>query len=460
MSRRLPVLVAADTEDAKSARPVRLIASDEVLEGRVGAWAAANGFKGQAGRLLLCPGEDGAISAALCGIGKGFEPMALRALADRLPGGVWRLEGAPADQRDLAALAFCLGSYAFDRYTKVGAEAPARLVVPEGADVARVLDLARSCDLVREMVDTPAADMGPRQIETMAREIAEESGATISVITGDALLEANYPAVHAVGRAAIPARAPRMIEIHWNADKTGLPLLALVGKGVVFDTGGLNLKAGAGMRNMKKDMGGAAHALGLARQVMRAGLAVRLVVLVPAVENAVSGDAFRPGDILNSRKGLTIEIGNTDAEGRLILADALARAGALEPDFATLTGAARVALGPDLPPLYTDDEALAADLLAASARVEDPLWRMPLWAPYADALDSDIADLRNDSAAWAQAGAVTAALFLKNFAPETGAWAHMDIFAWNPRSRAGWPQGGEVQALRAAFEMLRTRYPG
>jgi len=464
MSRRLPVLLSADSEEAGAARPVRLIAGDAALEGRVGAWAAANGFRGQEGRLLLCADVEGEIAGALFGVGKSFSPMSLRALADRLPGGVWRLDGVPADQAELSALAFCLGSYAFDRYTKVGTEAPARLVAPDGVDVERVLDLARSCDLVREMVDTPAADMGPLQIETMAREIAEESGATITVITGDALLEANYPAVHAVGRAAIAARAPRMIEIHWNADKTDLPLLALVGKGVVFDTGGLNLKAGAGMRNMKKDMGGSAHALGLARQVMRAGLAVRLVVLVPAVENAVAGDAFRPGDILSSRKGLTIEIGNTDAEGRLILADALARAGELEPDltldFATLTGAARVALGPDLPPLYTDDEALAADLLAASARVHDPVWRMPLWAPYADALDSDIADLRNDSAAWAQAGSVTAALFLKNFAPETGAWAHLDIFAWNPRGRAGWPQGGEVQAMRAAFEMLKARYPG
>ena len=464
MSRRLPVLLSADSEEAGAARPVRLVSADAVLGGRVGAWATANGFKGQKGRLLLCPDEAGEIAEALFGIGKGFESMALRGLADRLPGGIWRLDGVPDGQAGLAALAFCLGSYAFDRYTKVGTEPPARLVVADTVDVDRVLDLARSCDLVREMVDTPAADMGPLQIETMAREIAEESGATISVITGDALLDANYPAVHAVGRAAVPARAPRMIEIHWNTDRSDLPLLAIVGKGVVFDTGGLNLKAGAGMRNMKQDMGGAAHALGLARQVMRAGLAVRLVVLVPAVENAVSGDAFRPGDILFSRKGLTIEIGNTDAEGRLILADALARAGELEPDltldFATLTGAARIALGPDLPPLYTDDEALAADMLAASARVEDPLWRMPLWAPYSDALDSDIADLRNDSAAWAQAGSVTAALFLKHFAPGTGAWAHMDIFAWNPRGRAGWPQGGEVQAMRAAFEMLKTRYPG
>jgi leucyl aminopeptidase len=464
MSRRPPVLVAAHSENAASARPVRLITRGASLEGSAAAWAEANGFKGQPGRLLLCADAQGQISEALFGVGPSLDPMAIRGLADRLPGGLWRLEGVATEDAELAALAFCLGSYAFDRYTGAATEPAAQLVVPGNVDVDRVLDMARSCDLVREMVDTPAADMGPLQIETLAREISEESGATIRVITGDDLLEANYPAVHAVGRAAVTARAPRMIEMHWNAEKSDLPLLAIVGKGVVFDTGGLNLKAGAGMRFMKKDMGGAAHALGLARQVMRARLAVRLVLLVPAVENAVSGDAFRPGDVLSSRKGLTIEIGNTDAEGRLILADALARAAELEPDltldFATLTGAARVALGPDLPPLYTDDDALAADILAASDRVKDPVWRMPLWAPYAEALDSDIADMRNDSAVWAQAGSVTAALFLKAFAPGCGSWAHMDIFAWNPRARAGWPQGGEVQAMRACFEMLKTRYPG
>ena len=463
MSRRPPLVIAADSPEAASARPVRLVPRDTALEGPAGVWAKANGFKGQAWRLLLCADSSGELTEALFGTGETFDPIALRGLAARLPEGLWRLDGLPDGDADLATLAFCLGRYAFDRYTKPAQDDGARLVAPDGVDVDRVQDTARSCDLVREMVDTPAADMGPLQIETLAREIAEESGAEISVIEGEALLEANYPAVHAVGRAAVAARAPRMIEMHWNRSRTDLPLVALVGKGVVFDTGGLNLKAGAGMRFMKKDMGGAAHALGLARMVMRAGLSVRLALLVPAVENAVSGDAFRPGDVLSSRKGLSIEIGNTDAEGRLILADALARAGELEPDltldFATLTGAARVALGPDLPPLYTDDEALAADLLAASARVRDPVWRMPLWAPYADSLDSDIADLRNDSAAWAQAGSVTAALFLKNFAPGTGAWAHMDIFAWNPRGRPGWPQGSEVQAIRACFDMLAARYP-
>ena len=339
----------------------------------------------------------------------------------------------------------------------------ATLVAPSGVDVEETLRIGAACALAREMVDTPAADMGPLQIETIAREIAAAHGASITVTEGEALLEENYPAVHAVGRAAAAHRAPRLIEIGWNLDRGDLPLVALVGKGVVFDTGGLDLKAAAGMRNMKKDMGGAAHALALARLVMQAGLGVRLVVLVAAVENAVSADAFRPGDVLSSRKGLTIEIGNTDAEGRLVLADALARAGEHAPDltldFATLTGAARVALGPELPPLFTDDETLAAELLAAGRAVGDPLWRMPLWPGYRAAIDSDIADVRNDSASWAQAGSVTAALFLQKFAPTTGAWAHMDIFAWNPRNRPGWPEGGEAQALRACYAMLRTRYP-
>jgi leucyl aminopeptidase len=387
--------------------------------------------------------------------------MNARGLAAKLPAGLWRLDGLDAVAEGQAALAFALGAYRFDRY-KARATPPARLAVSAGVDAAAALRIAAACALAREMVDTPAADMGPLQIETIAREIAEASGATIAVTTGDALLEENYPAVHAVGRAAAPHRAPRVIEIGWNLDRADLPLVALVGKGVVFDSGGLDIKAAAGMRNMKKDMGGSAHALALGRLVMQAGLPVRLVVLVAAVENAISADAFRPGDILNSRKGLTIEIGNTDAEGRLILADILTRAGEHSPDltldFATLTGAARIALGPELPPLYTDDEGLAADLLDAARAVGDPLWRMPLWPGYRAALETEIADLRNDSAAWAQAGSVTAALFLQKFAPATGAWAHMDIFAWNPRAQPGRPEGGEAQALRACFEMLSRRF--
>ena len=465
MSRQTPALIAASDD----ARPVRLIAPGTALEGRVGAWASANGFTGKAGQLLLVPGDDGAVAEALFGTGATFDPMTVRGLAARLPGGVWRLEGGDADQAGAAALAFALGGYVFDRYkARPDGDRPV-LVAGEGVDVEATLNIAAACALTREMVDTPAADMGPRQIETIAREIAEsanssgQGGAAFSVIEGEALLEENYPAVHAVGRAAAPHRAPRVIEIGWNLDRTDWPMVALVGKGVVFDTGGLDLKPAAGMRNMKKDMGGAAHVLGLGRLVMQANLPIRLVVLVAAVENAVSADAFRPGDVLNSRKGLTIEIGNTDAEGRLILADVLQRAAEHEPDltldFATLTGAARMALGPELPPIYTDDEALAADMLAAATAVADPLWRMPLWPGYRASIDSEIADVRNDSAAWAQAGSVTAALFLQKFAPTTGAWAHLDVFAWNPRNRPGWPEGGEAQGLRAAFEMLGRRYP-
>ncbi|MFN3670155.1 MAG: leucyl aminopeptidase family protein [Brevundimonas sp.] len=450
------------TAEADGAVPVRFVGPNSKIDAAVRGWAEANGFKGKAGQILVSPDADGGVAAVLVGAGDRIDPMSARALPARLPPGLYRLEAEP-ETTHAAALAFLLGAYVFDRYKARPDRDRVRLVAPEGLDVEATLRIASACALAREMIDTPAADMGPLQIETIAREIAADSGATIAVITGDALLEDNYPAVHAVGRAAAPHRAPRVVEIGWNLDRAELPLIALVGKGVVFDTGGLDLKAAAGMRNMKKDMGGAAHALALGRLVMQANLPVRLVVLVAAVENAVSADAFRPGDILNSRKGLTIEIGNTDAEGRLILADILTRAGEHAPDltldFATLTGAARIALGPELPPLYTDDEALAADLLAAGRAVGDPLWRMPLWPGYRAALDTEIADLRNDSAAWAQAGSITAALFLQKFAPTTGAWAHMDIFAWNPRARPGWPEGGEAQALRACYAMLKARYP-
>lgn len=458
------LLIAA----SDSARPVRVIAQGQGLgqgqglTGKQAAWAEANGFTGKAGQLLIVPGDDGAASEALFGAGGTFEPMMARSLPIRLPAGDWRLEGVEGEAAQQAALAFALGGYLFDRYKARPERGRARLVAPAGLDLAEALNIAAAAALAREMVDTPAADMGPLQIETIAREIAQGSGATLAVTTGDALLEDNYPAVHAVGRAAAAHRAPRVLEIGWKLDQTDLPLVALVGKGVVFDTGGLDLKPAAGMRNMKKDMGGSAHALALGRLIMQADLPVRLVVLVAAVENAVSADAFRPGDILSSRRGLTIEIGNTDAEGRLILADVLTRAGEHEPDltldFATLTGAARMALGPELPPLYTDDEALAQGILSAGRAVGDPLWRMPLWAGYRAALDSEIADVRNDSAAWAQAGSVTAALFLQKFAPTTGSWAHMDIFAWNPRARPGHPEGGEAQALRACYRYLRDRF--
>ncbi|MBX3482958.1 M17 family metallopeptidase [Phenylobacterium sp.] len=421
-------------------------------------------FRGKPGQVLLVPDPaTGATGRVLLGLGEGKATDPFRALAGKLPAGVYRIAAAPADiGADRIALAFALGSYRFDRYKaakgETGAAKRARLLV-EGCDIAEPRQVAHACALARDMVNTPANDMGPLQIETIAREIAEQHGARITVIEGEGLLEANYPAVHAVGRAADPARAPRFIEIRWGDAKK--PLVCVVGKGVVFDTGGLDIKPSAGMRLMKKDMGGAAHALALGRMIMAANLPVSLAVLVPVVENAISGDAMRPGDVLASRKGLSIEVGNTDAEGRLILADALTRACELEPaltlDMATLTGAARIALGPQLPPFYTDDDELAAQIEAAARAENDPLWRMPLWKPYADALDSDVAEIKNDPDGWAQAGSVTAALFLQRFAP-SGPWAHLDIFAWNPRNRPGFPSGGEAQAIRGLYRMIRERF--
>ncbi|WP_421934154.1 leucyl aminopeptidase family protein [Phenylobacterium sp.] len=424
------------------------------------AYAELSEFKAKAGQVLVLPGAEGAIEAVLFGLGSSpADPMVFRGLPAKLPTGDYAMATTPAGiSLDQIALAFALGSYRFDRYKQKKTHDRPRLVA-QGADVAEVNSIAHACALARDMVNTPANDLGPLQLETIAREIAEQYGAAITVVTGEGLLEANYPAVHAVGRAAVEARAPRMIEMSWG--EAGKPLVCLVGKGVVFDTGGLDIKPSAGMRQMKKDMGGAAHVLALGRMIMAAQLPVRLSILVPVAENAISGDAMRPGDVLDSRKGLTIEVGNTDAEGRLILADALTRACELEPaltlDLATLTGAARAALGPQLPPFYTDDEELAGQIEAAMAEVSDPMWRMPLWKGYVDSLDSDVADIKNDPDGWAQAGSVTAALFLQRFAP-AGAWAHFDIFAWNPRNRPGWTAGAEAQAIRALYQMIRTRF--
>lgn len=456
---RNPNLVSVSDQ----ARPIFKVSDTAVFSDAEAAWARVNGFTAKASQLLVVPDAWGEPAKAFLGTGNNYDPMMLRGLAARLPEGDWQMVGAASDaEAQQEAVAFGLGGYVFDRYKPSKEKPQARLVVGEGVDLDAVSRIVAACALTREMVDTPAQDMGPLQLETIGREIAEENGASFSVIVGDALLEENYPAVHAVGRAATELRAPRVIEIGWNLDKTDWPLVALVGKGVVFDTGGLDLKGAAGMRNMKKDMGGAAHALSLGRLVMQSDLKLRLVVLVAAVENAVSADAFRPGDILSSRKGLTIEIGNTDAEGRLILSDILTRAGEHNPDltvdFATLTGAARIALGPELPPLYTADDTLAAGVAASAKAVSDPLWRMPLWDGYNASLDSEIADVRNDSAAWAQAGSVTAALFLQKFAPESGSWAHMDVFAWNPRNRAGYAEGGEAQTLRAWFNYLSNSF--
>ncbi|AAK24899.1 leucyl aminopeptidase family protein [Caulobacter vibrioides] len=458
-----PILAKADGQ----AIPVHPVAESEVeaflarKRAPVRTYAAANKFTGKTGQVLAVPGASGAVEQVLMGVGSGRADLSLlRGLAGKLPAGDYALSRLPKSlDGEQAALAFALGTYRYDRYKKRGEPIP-RLVAPKGVDVAFVTALAHACALCRDMVNTPANDMGPLQIETIAGEIAEQYGATLSVVRGDDLLKENYPAVHAVGRAAVDARAPRMIEIAWG--DPAHPVLALVGKGVVFDTGGLDIKPSSGMRLMKKDMGGAAHVLALGRMVMEAKLPVRLVILTPVVENAIAGDAMRPGDVLQTRAGLTVEVGNTDAEGRLILADALTRAAELKPaltlDFATLTGAARVAMGPFVIPFWTADDTLAGQIETASRKVSDPLWRLPLTEAYRDALDSDIADLKNDPDGWAQAGATTAALFLQRFAPTEGGWAHFDVFAWNPKGRPGYPVGAEVQAIRAAFAMLQARF--
>lgn len=434
--------------------------------GPLAAFAQACGFKARSGDVLLVPNTQGQIERVVFGLGAPASEAAagrsLRALPSKLPPGQYSLAAGKSDlDPTTVALAWALGSYGFDRYkaSASDAKAKAQLVVGVGVDVQAVLQLAKACALAKDMVNTPANHMGPAEMEAAARSLASQFGAEISVITGDELLTQNYPAVHAVGRASHESRASRMIEITWGRPEH--PLICLVGKGVVFDTGGLDMKPSAGMRLMKKDMGGAAHALALGQMIMGAGLPVRLVILTPVVENAISGDAMRPGDVLASRKGLTIEVGNTDAEGRLILADALSRACELEPaltiDLATLTGAARVALGPQVIPFFTADEALASDLAKASETTADALWRLPLWAGYEASLDSDIADLKNDPDGWAQAGAMTAALFLQRFAPK-GAWVHLDIYAWNPRKQPGHPLGAEAQAILALFAMIKGRY--
>jgi leucyl aminopeptidase len=351
-------------------------------------------------------------------------------------------------------LAWGLGAYRFDRYKK-GKTAAARLIAPEGSDVDSVRRALQAVSFVRDLVNTPAGDMLPDALEAEARKLAAEFGADISVIAGDALLDGNFTMIHAVGRAS--ATAPRLIDITWG--RLDAPKLTLVGKGVCFDSGGLDIKGADGMSLMKKDMGGAANALGLARLIMSGKLDYRLRVLIPAVENAISGNAFRPGDILTSRKGLTVEIGNTDAEGRLVLADAMSLGAEDNPHcmvtLATLTGAARVALGPELPPFYCDDENFVSAVVKSASDVNDPVWRMPLWKPYQSMLASPIADL-NNSPAGSFAGSVTAALFLKRFAPDDGVWAHFDIYAWRAKAAPGRPVGGEAQAIRALYDTFTT----
>jgi len=419
--------------------------------------AAAQGFEGKPNQLATLPGDRDHWSAALGVSDAGtLGPWDLAKAAESLPAGKYRIEGASPGA---AALGWLLGQYSYDRYkAPKDAKGPRVLLTSEPARIDEAVALADATALVRDLVNTPAGDLGPAELEAAVRQVADGTGAVVTVTSG-AALEEGYPMIAAVGRAATEMRAPRLIELEWGDQRA--PRLALVGKGVCFDSGGLDIKPSSGMRLMKKDMGGAAHALALAQLVMRFHLPVRLHLLIPAVENAVSGAAFRPGDVLKSRKGATVEIGNTDAEGRLVLGDALAKAAEAAPglilDFATLTGAARVALGPDLPALFANDDKLAAALLDGGTATGDPVWRMPLWSEYDEMFASDIADFANASDG-GFAGAVTAALFLRKFVPEGTPWAHFDTFAWRASSRPGRPKGGDALGLRAAWAMLSARY--
>lgn len=422
-------------------------------------FAIASAFAAKPGGYLALPAPDGAIAEILFGLEDDgalsrdlFRPGALPGL---LPPGTYRFANAPHDAR-LAALAFALGSYRFARYRK--ADRPdVRLVPPGGVDAAEINRMADAATLARDLINTPANDMGPEELAAAAQALAAEYGASFTCMIGDDLKAGNFPLIHAVGMAS--ERAPRLIDFVWG--DPAHPKVTLVGKGVCFDTGGLDLKPSSGMLIMKKDMGGAANVLALARMVMDAKLKVRLRVLIPAVENAVSGNAFRPLDIFTSRKGITVEIGNTDAEGRLVLADALALADEETPDLlidlGTLTGAARVALGPDLPPFYTNDETLAAEVARCAAKENDPLWRMPLWPPYDAWLDSKTATITN-APSGGFAGSITCALFLQRFVEQAKSWLHVDIYGWTPSAKPARPEGGECQAARALYTLLSERY--
>ncbi|HEY0625226.1 MAG TPA: leucyl aminopeptidase family protein [Allosphingosinicella sp.] len=419
----------------------------------------AQGFKAEGFQLATLPGDAANEWSVALGVANvdDLSVWCLAKAAEALPAGTYRIaERSPG----WAMLGWLLGQYSFDSYKKESAKKGPRILLSDHpVRIEETLGIAEATFLVRNLVNTPAQDLGPKELEEAVSELAKNYSAIISSTSGEEL-EREFPMVHAVGRAAAPERGPRMIELEWGDQRH--PRIAVVGKGVCFDSGGLDIKPAAGMRLMKKDMGGAAHALALALLIMKSRLPVRLHLLIPAVENAVSGNAFRPGDILRSRKGLTVEIDNTDAEGRLILADALAKAAEAEPelilDFATLTGAARVALGPDLPALFANRNDLAQELLAGGDAVSDPVWRLPLWKHYADMLKSDLADMVN-SADSPMAGTITAALFLQKFVPENLPWAHLDTFAWRAASKPGRPKGGDALGLRAAWEMLKGRYP-
>jgi len=424
-------------------------------------WLRATGFAAKEGELQLIPDDTGRVGAAVLGLGPGRDPHALAAFSERLPVGIYALgeiEGAFGGAR--AAYAWAIGTYVFDRYRarrKSGRKETPRLIIPAGVNGDAVSRIAESVFFARDLINTPANDMGPAELEAAARALAQSFSARIEVVVGDELLRANYPMIHAVGRAS--TREPRLIDMVWGAEKH--PKVTLVGKGVCFDTGGLDVKNSSGMLTMKKDMGGAACVLALARMIMDARLPLRLRVMIPAVENSISGSAYRPGDVLPSRKGLSVEIGNTDAEGRVVLADALSEADTENPQLlfclATLTGAARAATGMELPPFFTDDERLAADLMRHGDAEHDPLWRLPLWRSYEPTVDSPVADV-NNAPDYGLAGAITAALFINRFITTTQNWAHFDIPAWTDRPKPGRRKGAEANAIRALYALIAERY--
>ena len=443
--------IAIETVDART-----LPAAKKRLDAAQRRWLEVNGFDAKPGSHLLLADAQGKPARVLVGVDAAEPLAALAVLPMHLPAGVYRLaeDGVALDSVQ-AALGWALGAYQFTRYRKAK-RASATLAV-DAATLAAVQPLADATALVRDLVNTPTEDMGPEQLADAVKALARPHKAKVREWVGDALLRANFPTIHAVGRAS--HRAPRLVELSWG--KAGDPKLVIVGKGVCFDTGGLDLKSSDGMRWMKKDMGGAAHAIALAKLVMGAHLPVRLTLLVPTVENAVAGNAMRPGEVIPTRAGHTVEVDNTDAEGRLILCDALAYGAEQQPelmiDFATLTGAARVALGPDLPALFGNRDALADAALAAGRATSDPLWRLPLWRPYRKMLDSYLADFANAGPS-RHAGAITAALYLERFVPDTLPWLHLDTYAWNDADRPGRPRGGEAMGLRALFALLQQRY--
>jgi leucyl aminopeptidase len=484
------------TVDARAAIPLWLLHEEEVDAWRKGqsaptaGWLGAHLFKGEKHRVISVPDSGGGLCMALGGLGRRQGALSLwhaAGFAERLPPGTYRLaQSFSAAEATQIALGFAYGSYRFERYRPGRAERAAVLEPPPNADMRFVSSASRALTLARDLINTPASDLGPAELSAAARSLADRHGAAFREWVGEELLADNFPAIHAVGRAS--AQAPRLVEIRWDPRRgtrsdprtaprsdpcnvplrgapgaqqsAGLPRIVLIGKGVCFDSGGLDIKPGAGMALMKKDMGGAAVALALGDMLMDAGIRAELRILVPAVENAVSGNAYRPGDVLSTRKGLTVEIGNTDAEGRLVLCDALALADAEQPeliiDFATLTGAARVALGPELPALFGTDDEMVADLARTAAQEHDPLWPMPLWMGYDDELGSKIADL-NNVAASGLAGAIFGALFLKRFVTSAH-WMHLDLYAWNPKDRPGRGVGAEGHAVRGVYRYLLQRY--